>query len=85
MYRRLSIKEALRIQGFPDWWSFPVGTSRTAMYKLIGEAVPPILAYKIACSLAIQMGWEWYPPTYSDFMLPYFKRTFPELLTVTQR
>lgn len=85
LYRRLTVREALRVQSFPDWWSFPDGMTITTKFKLIGEAVPPILAYKIARSLAIDLGWEWYPPTPDDFRLPYFERAFPELVAVTQR
>jgi DNA (cytosine-5)-methyltransferase 1 len=79
-WRRLTVREALRVQGFPDWWAFPNGLSITTKFKLLGEAVPPILAYKIARSIAITMGWEWHPPTPEDFKLPYFERAFPELL-----
>jgi len=85
VYRRLTVREALRVQSFPDWWTFPNGLSITTKFKLLGEAVPPILAYKIARSIAVTMGWEWHPPTPEDFKLPYFERAFPELLTVTQR
>jgi len=85
VYRRLTVREALRVQSFPDWWTFPNGLSITTKFKLLGEAVPPILAYKIARSIAITMGWEWHPPTPEDFKLPYFERAFPELLTATQR
>jgi DNA (cytosine-5)-methyltransferase 1 len=84
LYRRLTIREAMRIQSFPDWWTFPPNTPMSTMQKLLGEAVPPILAYKIARSLAIDLGWEWYPPTKEDFKLPYFEQAFPELLAVTQ-
>jgi len=85
IYRRLTVREALRVQSFPDWWSFPDGLSITLKYRLLGEAVPPILAYKIGRSIAISMGWEWHPPTPEDFKLPYFERAFPELIAVTQR
>ena len=81
VYRRLTVREALRIQSFPDWWAFPPKTSISTKFKLIGEAVPPILAYKIARHLAILMGWEWYPPKPEDFKLPYFERAFPESIT----
>jgi len=85
LYRRLTVREALRIQSFPDWWTFPQNTSMTTRLKLLGEAVPPILAYKTARSLAIDLGWEWHPPTPEDFKLPYFERAFPELVATIQR
>jgi len=78
-YRRLSVKECLRLQSFPDWWRFLEGTSRTRMYKLVGEAVPPILAYKMATHIARLLGWGTRePPKPEEWELPYFYRAFQE-------
>jgi DNA (cytosine-5)-methyltransferase 1 len=47
--RRISIKEAARLQSFPDWFEF-IG-SETQQYYQIGNAVPPLLAWHIANSI----------------------------------
>lgn len=45
--RRLSVRECARLQSFPDDFSFG-GESQTAAYKMIGNAVPPVLAWELA-------------------------------------
>ena len=52
--RSISVREAARIQGFPD--NFYFEHSRTAAFKQIGNAVPPILSRKIACAINDFMG-----------------------------
>lgn len=47
--RRISIREAARLQSFPDWFEF-VGTE-TNQYYQIGNAVPPLLAMQMALSV----------------------------------
>lgn len=44
--RRISMREAARIQSFPDSFSFPCGLRETE--RQIGNAVPPVLAWYIA-------------------------------------
>ncbi|OJI06587.1 DNA (cytosine-5-)-methyltransferase [bacterium CG10_46_32] len=47
--RRLSAREAARIQSFPDDFIFYPSTS--AAYKQIGNAVPPVLAWHVASAI----------------------------------
>lgn len=59
--RRLSVRECARLQTFPDDFEFVRGASKdhpdfslsvSAGYRLVGNAVPPILAYHIGSRLA---------------------------------
>ena len=55
LYRRLTIREIARIQGFPDSFEF-VYTNANDAYKMIGNAVPVNLAYEIAMSIKSQLS-----------------------------
>lgn len=46
-YRRLTLRECARVQTFPDWFRFLCDNLLTA-YRLIGNAVPPLIARRIA-------------------------------------
>ena len=50
LYRRMSIREVARIQGFPDNFKFIYNKVDNA-YKMIGNAVPVNLAYEIALAI----------------------------------
>jgi DNA (cytosine-5)-methyltransferase 1 len=52
--RTISIREAARIQSFPDWFVFH--GSITSQYEQVGNAVPPLLAREVGreISLALQ-------------------------------
>jgi len=50
LYRRLSVREVARIQGFPDDFIFYYDNLNEA-YKMIGNAVPINLAFYVAKSI----------------------------------
>ncbi len=50
LYRRMTIREIARIQGFPDNFKFIYNETNNA-YKMIGNAVPVNLAYEIAITI----------------------------------
>ena len=63
--RRLSVRECARIQTFPDEYQFiipqkkgNVSVSSSDAYKIIGNAVPCVLAYNIA--MRIEENWPKY-------------------------
>lgn len=49
--RRLSFREAARLQGFNEGFIFPDTTSLSMKYKVIGNAVPPPLFNAVAAAL----------------------------------
>lgn len=44
--RRLTFREAARLQSFPDWFEFY--GNETSVFNQIGNAVPPMMSYHIA-------------------------------------
>ena len=44
--RVLTPHEAARIQGFPEYFDFRAITKRTILHQMIGNAVPPVMAFK---------------------------------------
>lgn len=54
--RRFTVREIARIQSFPDDFVFPYSTIANA-YKVIGNAVPPILGWVIARALQKFLGY----------------------------
>lgn len=47
--RRLLVREAARLQSFPDWFEFEGNTE--SVFNQIGNAVPPFFAYHLAGSI----------------------------------
>lgn len=50
LYRRMTVREVARVQGFPDDFKF-IYTDVNTGYKMIGNAVPVNLAYEIAIAI----------------------------------
>lgn len=48
-WRRLSVRETARLQSFPDDYNF--ACSASSAYKMIGNAVPPVMSWNIARSI----------------------------------
>jgi DNA (cytosine-5)-methyltransferase 1 len=53
-HRTLSVREAARVQSFPDWFRF--AGHRTAPFKQIGEAVPPLVGEAIGRKILDFLG-----------------------------
>ena len=54
LYRRLTVRECARVQGFPDNFKFYY-TNLNDAYKMIGTAVPVNLAYEMAKAIKIAL------------------------------
>lgn len=52
--RSLTPREAARIQSFPDWFQFPV--ARTHQFRIIGNAVPPLVAEAVGLEVREFLG-----------------------------
>ena len=55
LYRRMTVREIARVQGFPDEFKFIYNNVNDA-YKMIGNAVPVNLAYEIAVAIKNALG-----------------------------
>ena len=52
--RKLRVKEAARLQGFPDWFRF-AGTE-FQQFNQIGQSVPPLFSYQLANSVCTYLN-----------------------------
>src|SRR5262245_60097227 len=57
--RTISVREAARLQSFPDGFRF-IGSMNSG-FRQIGNAVPPLLAYALARQVRAQLGLSQYP------------------------
>jgi DNA (cytosine-5)-methyltransferase 1 len=53
-HRTISIREAARIQSFPDWFAFEGTISQ--QYDQVGNAVPPLLALAVGVEIRKMLG-----------------------------
>ena len=54
LYRRMTIREIARVQGFPDDFKFIYDKTNDA-YKMIGNAVPVNLAFEVATAIRMHL------------------------------
>jgi len=57
--RSISVREAARIQSFPDWFSFG-SLGMVDAFRVIGNAVPPLLSHQLA-GRVVQILWATTP------------------------
>lgn len=65
-HRPITLREAARCMSFPDEFVFPENQSMTKVARQIGNAVPPLLARRIAEGLAEALGKRQSAPVESE-------------------
>ncbi|HEX5143319.1 MAG TPA: DNA cytosine methyltransferase [Mycobacterium sp.] len=70
--RTITIREAARIQGFPDWFSF--AGRNTSKYTQVGNAVPVPLAKAVAAEISACLSGA---PAGARLSLPFRRRPIP--------
>lgn len=88
--RRLTVREGARLQSFPDWFQFQ-GTENS-QFNQIGNAVPPLLAKALACSVKAYLNGEcelqekkYQPMQYMQLSLDLVVDVLEEALTPSNR
>lgn len=66
LYRRMTVREIARVQGFPDSFKYLYDNIDDA-YKMIGNAVPVNLAYEIAVAIKKVLNGETYQYLSDEF------------------
>lgn len=62
--RAISIREAARLQSFPDAFTFSGNVGER--FRQVGNAVPPLLAWAVACRVLDALGYEPERPAWSE-------------------
>jgi DNA (cytosine-5)-methyltransferase 1 len=75
--RLCTVRELALIQGFPLDYSF-VSTSLTNLYRHVGDAVPPMIAYQVAALVSWILGAD--RPTPEDMVLPECSLTVEDIV-----
>jgi DNA (cytosine-5)-methyltransferase 1 len=83
LYRRLSVRECARIQSFPDSFKFVYNNIKDG-YKMVGNAVPPRLAKRLALALKEALSFV-ESEKQSNVLVAYYKNELQLHLTLQHK